>query len=71
MTIIFMTGNLLPITENTDEKNSVVMLFVVKSKPLLNLTCLCQKVCNAEKQRIRANQDKILCWYHSIIEFNN
>ncbi|POG58314.1 hypothetical protein GLOIN_2v1790547 [Rhizophagus irregularis DAOM 181602=DAOM 197198] len=30
MTIIFMTGNLLPITENTDEKNSVVMLFVVK-----------------------------------------
>ncbi|PKC00410.1 hypothetical protein RhiirA5_382477 [Rhizophagus irregularis] len=30
MTIIFMTGNLLPITENTDEKNSVVMLFVMK-----------------------------------------
>ncbi|PKY61028.1 hypothetical protein RhiirA4_485471 [Rhizophagus irregularis] len=30
MTIIFMTGNLLPITKNTDEKNSVVMLSVVK-----------------------------------------
>lgn len=55
MTIIFMTGNSLPITKNTDEKNSVVMLSVVKSKPLLNLTCLCQKACDAEKQRIRAN----------------
>ncbi|CAG8792092.1 14138_t:CDS:1, partial [Gigaspora rosea] len=70
MTKISMTGNPLPVTENT-EKNSVVMLSVAKSKPLLNLACLYQKACDAEKQRIRANQDEILCWYHYVIEFDN
>ncbi|CAB4441683.1 unnamed protein product [Rhizophagus irregularis] len=71
MTEITMTGNPLPVTENTDGKNSVVILSVAKSKPLLNLACLYQKACDAEKQRIRANQDEILCWYHYIIEFDN
>ena len=54
MTEISMTGNSLPVTENTDEKNSVVILSVAKSKPLLNLACLYQKACDAEKQRIRS-----------------
>ncbi|GES83310.1 hypothetical protein GLOIN_2v1779898 [Rhizophagus clarus] len=71
MTEISMTGNPLPVTENTDEENSVVILSVAKSKPLLNLACLYQKACDAEKQRIRANQDEILCWYHYVIEFDN
>ncbi|RIA93592.1 hypothetical protein C1645_819225 [Glomus cerebriforme] len=71
VTKISMTGNPLPVTENTDEKNSVVMLSVAKSKPLLNLACLYQKACDAEKQRIRANKDEILCWYHYVIEFDN
>ncbi|RIA87593.1 hypothetical protein C1645_854263 [Glomus cerebriforme] len=51
VTKIFMTGNLLSVTENTDKKNS--------------------KACDAEKQRIRTNQDEILCWYHYVIEFVN
>jgi hypothetical protein len=55
MTEITMTGNPLPVTENTDGKNSVVILSVAKSKPLLNLACLYQKACDAKKQRIRAN----------------
>ena len=71
MTEISMTENSLPVTENTDEKNSVVILSVAKSKPLLNLACLYQKACDAEKQRIRVNQDEILCWYHYVIEFDN
>src|SRR5438034_796231 len=71
MTEISMTEHSLPVTENTDEKNSVVILSVAKSKPLLNLACLYQKACDAEKQRIRANQDEILCWYHYVIEFDN
>ncbi|RIA84444.1 hypothetical protein C1645_415335 [Glomus cerebriforme] len=50
MTEITMTGNPLPVTENTDGKNSVVILSVAKSKPLLNLACLYQKACDAEKQ---------------------
>src|SRR3954464_149286 len=71
MTEIIMPENPFPVTKNTNGKNSVVILFVVKSKPLLNLTCLYQKACDAKKQRIRANQDEILCWYHYIIEFDN
>ncbi|CAB4426909.1 unnamed protein product [Rhizophagus irregularis] len=71
VTKISMTETPIPVTENTDEKNSVVMLSVAKSKPLLNLACLYQKACDAEKQRIRANQDEILCWYHYVIEFDN
>src|SRR6266542_30692 len=66
-----MTENSLPVTENTDKKNSVVILSVVKSKSLLNLAYLYQKACDAKKQRIRINQDKILCWYHYVIEFDN
>ncbi|CAG8651520.1 17727_t:CDS:2 [Funneliformis caledonium] len=56
MTEISMTENSLPVTENTNEKNSIVILSVVKSKPLLNLACLYQKACDAEKQRIKVNQ---------------
>ena len=55
MTEISIMENSLPVTENTDEKNSVVILSVAKSKPLLNLACLYQKACDVEKQRIRVN----------------
>ena len=46
---IFMIENSLSVTENTDEKNSIVILSVAKSKLLLNLTCLYQKACNVKK----------------------
>src|SRR6266542_3240868 len=71
MTEISMTENSLPVTENTNEKNSIVILSVAKSKLLLNLACLYQKACDVKKQRIRVNQDEILCWYHYVIEFDN
>ncbi|PKY58420.1 hypothetical protein RhiirA4_480324 [Rhizophagus irregularis] len=35
------------------------------------MTEIFMKACNAEKQKIKANQDEILCWYHYIIEFDN
>ncbi|CAI2189558.1 4538_t:CDS:2, partial [Funneliformis geosporum] len=60
VTKISMTETPIPVTENTDEKNSVVMLSVAKSKPLLNLAYDRDGPIIDSEEEISNDQDNVL-----------